>query len=843
MQTLIQDLRYSVRMLWKKPGFTLIAVVTLALGIGVNTALFTGFNFFLRPKPVKDPDTIVKLQYETVISEGVRREDAFSFPDYSYFRDHTQVFSDLIAQQDEKFLLGEKTPGAEPEEIKGSFVSDNYFSTLGGDTRLGHFFTPEENRVAGRDAVVVLSHHFWQRRFAADSQILGRSLQLNGKPFTVIGVTSPAFVGLRYDMPDIWLPLMMRGTMPTVYFEETAAEQRDWFGGQQFQWLNLYARLKPGKTFGEGRAETALMYSQLARANPAPERKRSVTVTLISEIQGDNEVWGLMAMVLGASGLVLLIACSNIANMLLARSAARQKEIGVRLCLGASRWRLIRQLLTESFLLAAVGGVAGVLLAWWSLDLLLAWAINNYQSAIGFAHYGGGEASRLALDLSPDLRVLTFALLLSLVSGIAFGLAPALRATRPDLISIVKEEGASLSGHASRSWLRSALVVSQVSFCLVLLVPAGLLLHGLERVLATNPGFETKKLISVDYSLELSGYDAARATLFQQQLIARLAALPGVQSVSLDRNFGGRAGITLLDSAGPGPTQFDGAPFAGIPANYLDTVGISLAQGRGFTAEEVNAKAPVVIITESTAHHLWPNQNPLGKTLRLERRVREESEVVFPVAQVIGVARDNQMYRVGQTPELFFYVPRIQPGEMDTSLLVRTTGDAAALKETVRKEAYALEPVLRLSVFTLEESLAKDKGILSTSALSTLTTFLGGLALLLATIGIYGVTAWSVAQRTREIGIRMALGAQGGDVLTLVLRQGMKLVLLGILIGLPASLAVTQLMKSLLFGLPATDPITFAVVLGLLTSVALMACYIPARRATKVDPLVALRYE
>ena len=829
MQTLLQDLSYSARMLWKKPGFTLIAIVTLALGIGVNTALFTGFNIFIRPKPVKDPDTIVQLQYE-----GARKEDAFSFPDYSYFRDHTQVFSDLIAQQDEKFLLGEKTPGVDPEETIGSFVSDNYFSMLGGNTRLGHFFTSEANRGKGQDAVVVLTHSFWQRRFAGDPQILGRSIQLNGKPFTVIGVTSPAFVGLRYDMPDIWLPLMMRGTMPTVYFEETAPEQRDWFGGQQFKWLKLYARLKPGKTVAEARAEIALMHSQLAPSNSAPEQKKNVTVTSISEIEGDNSVWGLMAMVLGASGLVLLIACSNIANMLLARSAARQKEIGIRLCLGASRWRLIRQLLTESFLLATLGGTAGVLLAWWSLDLLLAWALTRYA---------GGDASRLVLDLSPDLRVLTFALLISMVSGIAFGLAPALRATSPDLITVLKEEGASLSGPGPRSWLRSALVVSQVSLCLVLLVPAGMLVRGLERVLATNPGFETKKLISVGYSLELSGYDAARSRLFQQQLIARLAALPGVQAVSLDRTFGGRAGITLLDSAGPGPTQFDGAPFAGIPANYLDTVGISLAQGRGFTVEEVNAQAPVLIITESTARNLWPNQNPLGKTLRLEKRAREGSEVVFPVAQVIGVARDNQMYRVGQTPELFFYVPRIQPGEMDTSLLLRTTGDAAALKETVRKEAYSLEPVLRLSVFTQEESIAKDKGILSTSALSTLTTFLGGLALLLATIGIYGVTAWSVAQRTREIGIRMALGAQGSDVLTLVLRQGMKLVLLGILIGLPASLAVTQLMKSLLFGLPTTDPITFAVVLGLLTSVALMACYIPARRATKVDPLVALRYE
>jgi predicted permease len=821
-------------MLWKKPGFTLIAIVTLALGIGVNTALFTGFNMFLRPKPVKDPDTLVQIMYERQGSEGVRQENSISFPNYTYFQNHTQVLSDVIAQQDEKFLLGEKNQGTEPEEVRGTFVSDNYFSVLGGSAGLGHFFTPEENQVPGRDAVVVLSHHFWQRRFAADSQILGRSIQLNGKPFTVTGVTAPTFVGLRYEMPDIWLPLMMRGTMPTVYFEETAAGQRDWFSGQEFEWLKLHGRLKPGKTIAEARAEMALMQSQLASTKTEREQSDKVAVTSISDIQGDNEVWGVMAMVLGSSGLVLLIACSNIANMLLARSAARQKEIGVRLCLGASRWRLVRQLLTESLLLAAIGGTAGVLLAWWSLDLLLAWVLTRY---------GGADTARLVLDLSPDMRVLGFAFLLSLVSGMAFGLAPALRATRPDLISIVKDEGASIGGRASRSWLRSALVVSQVTLCLVLLIPAGLLLRGLDRVLATNPGFEARKVISVSYSLELSGYDATRALLFQQQLMARLSALPGVEAVSLDRSFGGRGAVSLLDSPGTNPTQFERAPFEGVPANYFETVGVPMVQGRAFTEEEVKAKAPVVIVSESTVRNLWPSQNPLGKTLRLERRVRAGNEVVYPVAQVVGVARDNQLYRVGQTPELFLYVPQAQRGEMDTSLLVRTKGEAVGLKDAVRKETYALEPVLRLWVNTLEEGIETDESIRSTRALSTLTAFLGGLALLLATIGIYGVTAWSVAQRTREIGIRMALGAQGRNVLTLVLRQGMKLVLLGVLIGLPASLAVSQVMKSLLFGLPATDPITFTVVLTLLMSAALMACYIPARRATKVDPLVALRYE
>ena len=830
MQTLIQDLRYSVRMLWKKPGFTLIAVLTLALGIGINTALFTGFNIFLRPQPVKDPDTIVRLEYE-----GAGRENRFSFTDYAYFREHTQVFSEVIAaQQEEKILLGEKTPGVEPEEILGNFVSDNYFVMLGGGAGVGRLFSSEENRVPGRDAVVVLSHGFWQRRFAGDTQIVGRNLLLNGKPFTVIGVTSPSYVGLRYEMPDIWLPLMMRAAMPTVYFEETPPERRDWFGGQRFRWLTLNARLKPGKTIQEARAEMGLLLSQVARTTAAIDRKETIAVESINEVRPENEVWGVMAMVLGASGLVLLIACFNIANMQLARAASRQKEIGVRLCLGASRWRIIRQLLTESMLLAALGGIGGVLLAWWSLDLLLAGALSRY---------GGGDVVRLAVDISPDARVLAFSSLLALASGIAFGLAPALRATRPDLVTMIKDKGANVSPRLARSWLRNGLVVAQVSLCLLLLIPAGLFLRGLQRVLATDPGFETKKLLSVGYSLELSSYDSQRAKLFQQQLIERLTSSPGVQAVSLDRSFAGRGMLTLLDEPGATPSQFGPVPFEGITANYLDTIGTPLLQGRGFTEEEVNAKAPVVIISESTARNIWPGQNPLGRTLRLEEQLREGSEVVFPVARVIGIARDNQTYRVGQTPPLFLYMPHAVLGEMDTTLLVRTTGDAVRLKELVRRKAYTLEPVLRLFVSTAEERIAKDKSVLATRAASEGASALGGLALLLAAIGIYGVMAWSVAQRTRELGIRMALGAQRRDLLTLVLKQGMKLVLLGVVIGLPLSLALMQVMKGLLFGLSTSDPAAFSVVTALLTIVALLACYIPARRATKVDPLVALRYE
>lgn len=828
---MLNDIRYSIRMLMKRPGFTAIVVITLALGIGVNTALFTAFNIFLRPKPVKDPESIVRLTFE-----GARRENRFSFPDYVYLRDHNQSFSELIAaQEEEKFLLGENKRNSEPEEILGNFVSDNYFSMLGGSTLIGRSFTTEENSVAGRDAVVVLSHRFWQRRFGGDRQLVGRSLLLNGKPFTVIGVTNPAFVGLRYEMPDVWLPLAMRGAMPTVYFEDIAPEKRDWYGGREFQWLTLHARLKPGKTIGEARAEMEVLLGQLKTGLDTDSRKNTIGVEPINELRAENEFWGVMALVLGASGLVLLIACFNIANMQLARAISRQKEICVRLCLGAGRWRLVRQLLTESLLLAGVSGVAGVLLAWWSLNLFLTAALSRY---------GGGDVFRLSLDLSPDRRVLAFSFALALLSGIAFGLVPALRATRADLIGVIKSEGANASGRANRSRLSSALIVAQVSLCFVLLIPAGLLLRSVQRVLASDPGFEANKLLSVGYSLELSGYDAERAKLFQQQFMARLSTLPGVQSVSLDSEFYGRTIVTLLDQSNGGPKQFSSVPVEAIPETYLDTIGAPIVLGRSFTSEEVKAKAPVLVVSESTARNLWPGESALGKLLRIEQSSRNGgTDTIVSSGQVVGVARDNQINRVGQTPPLFIYVPGATPGESDTTLLVRTSTDAAALKDLARREAYALEPVLRLFISTFEEKIAKDRTVLSARGASHGATFLGMLALMLASVGIYGVMAWSVVQRSREIGIRMALGAQQHNVLALVLRQGMKLVLLGVVIGLPASLAATTLLKSMLFGLSETDVLTIGTVTALLLGVTLVACYLPARRATRVDPLETLRYE
>ena len=826
---MFRDLRYSVRSLLKRPGFTLVVIATLALGIGVNAAIFSVFNLLLRPLPVKEPESIVRL----VLEEGSSRSDRFSFADYSYIRDRNQSFSDVIAVfEEERFLLGENRPNRDPEEIIGNFVSENYSAMLGGSTHLGRFFTTEENSVPGRDAVVVLSHNFWQRRFGSDTHLVGSSIKLNGKPFTVIGITHPEFIGLRQEMPDIWLPLAMRAAMSSDRFEDVAPEKRDWYAGRDFPWLSIFARLKPGRTAPEARTEMNVLLGQFdTQSSSAP--KKTIAVEPINDLKVPIEAWMFIAMVLGATGLILLIACLNIANMQLARAITRQREIGVRLCLGASRWRLIRQLLTESLLLSVVGGIGGVLLAWWSLNLFL---------SVVFVRYGGDEMRRVVVDLTPDWRVLTYSFGLALLSGIAFGLVPALRATRPDLIGVVKSEGGTATGRSARSRLSNALVVAQVSICFVLLIPAGLLLRSVQLNLATNPGYEAKNLLSVEYSLELSGYDAERAKIFQQQLMTRLAALPGVKSVSLDRVYSDGDVITLLDQGGAGPKQYSNVPVEQIPSTFLDTIGTPLVLGRAFTAEEVNAHTPVLIVSESTARSLWPGESALGKLLRIEQPMRDGStKMIFSSAQVVGVSRDNQIYSSGQTPPLLVYTPGAMPGAMDTTVLVRTTTDAAALKDLARREAYAVEPVLRLSVKTFEEKIAGAQTIMS--AASHGATALGTLALVLAIIGLYGVMAWLVVQRTREIGIRMALGAQAHNVLVLVLMQGMKLVLIGAVIGIPASLAVTQLLSSLLVGLTTSDALTIGAVTVLLVGVTLLACYLPARRATRVDPLVTLRYE
>ena len=828
MEALLADIRYGLRTLRKSPGFTTVAILTLALGIGVNAAIFTGFNLELRPLSIKDPDTVAELQHVTPAG----RHEGFSFPDYLYLRDHTRIFSSVMAVYPEKLLLGTKNRLEEPEEITGNFVSGNFFSELGGSARAGRLFTSDDTAVPGKDALAVLSHQFWQRRFASDSRIVGQTIWLDGKPFTVTGVTASEFAGLSLQIPDVWLPLTMRAQVPTVWDMTPSAQ--DWFSKPSFRWMHLAARLSSGHSMAEAAAEMAVLQRQLASDFPEMDPKDKISVRPASVTGGEGDSWELPAIVLSATGLVLLIACSNLANLLLARGAARHREIAVRLSLGATRARVVRQLLTESLLLAIFGGASGLLLAWWSLDLMVPALMTRF---------GTDNPARLALDFHPDWRVLSFTFVMTLLSGIASGLAPALRATRTELFTSIKSEGGD-SGHER---FRNGLVIAQVALCLVLLIPAGVLLRGLVRALSMQPGFETKKLLIVGYSLELSGYDQTRARLFQDQLLARLGALPGVESVSAGGFWSARATISprSTSAGGSASNQLVGALYQGASTNYFQTVGIPILRGRAFTAEEVQAKLPVVVVSESTARNLWPGQDPLGQILHVERHMSNSIQAtrVSTDAQVIGVARDAQNSVIGSVPPQFLYVPLDSDYYLDTWVLLRASRDAAAMKPSVRREVHALEPVLRLWLDSGEEMIGGSNSMRRSRGASDFAATLGILALTLAGVGIYGVISYSVVRRTREIGIRMALGSPHANVVRLILGQGFRLVAIGTGAGLALGAIASQLLRSLLFGMSPFDPVAYASICAFLGAVTLTAIYLPARRAARVDPMVALRHE
>jgi predicted permease len=831
---MFQDLRFGARMLFKHPSFTLIAVLTLGLGIGVNTALFTMFNTLLRPIPVKDPDAVVRLGY-------VRgdREGEFSYPDYDNLSKQTKVFSGLVAQSEEHFLLGVRTGSEELEEITGYFVSSNFFTVLGGDSILGRSFAADEFSAPGKDPVVVLSHRFWQRHFAGDPQVIGRTITLNNRTFTVIGVADPNFRGIsQMGAPDLWAPLTMRAVMPTVRDAQPAGEE--WFGKPELQWLGVVGRLNPGKTLEEGRAEMELLFNQLVRAHAEVDAKDSIRVSAMSGLDKvPRNAWRVFGTVLAATGIVLLIACSNLANLLLARASARRKEIGMRLCLGAGRGRVIRQLLTESLLLAGLGGVLGLCLAWWGMQTF---------TATVMAGASGQSADRITLNLAPDWRILTFTFLLTLISGVAFGLAPALQATRVDLFTTIKDEGSSFGSRFSRSRLRSGLVIAQVALSLALLIPAGLLLRGLTQALRTDPGFETKKTLVVGYSLELSGYDQRRAQLFNQQLRKRLEAAPGVEAVTTgDRPFGGgRLTITV-----PSEARKDGwanglnmrASYLEVTPEWFQVFGIPIIRGRGFTGEEMQPLAESVVVSEATARNLWPDEDPIGKQLRVERRVNEDGEKILVTARVIGVARDAQTDRFGEIPPFALYLPQATRQWLDGALIVRASRSAAEIKSLARAEARATEPVLRLWLNSMEEVIQGSRRVGEARVMSGVAAGLGLLALSLAAIGIYGVMSYIVAERTREIGIRMAMGANRRNVLGMLLGQGLRLVGIGAALGVVAGAAVARLLASLLFGLSPFDPMAYLLVALFLAAIATTACLGPARKATRVDPMIALRHE
>src|SRR6266567_4143835 len=813
LETTWRDLRYGARALAKNPGFTMVAVLAIALGIGVNTGIFSVLNgVALKLLPVPRAQQIVSVDQmlHGKFQRNLHGESGlFSFSEYKNYRENNHVFSGLLAYA--PFL--EATLGGEsPKQLSGAETSCNFFDVLRERPALGRTFVEKDCRAPGASAVVVLSDDLWRSRFGADPQIVGKGISLNRVKFTVIGVAAPGFRGLDPWPSEFWAPVTMQKALePDSYLL-----LEDYVG-----WLALLGRMRPGVSMEEVRADLGVMARRLDQQYPGRTTTLAIhRATFLGRPVERSVVFGVGAVVLAAVGLVLLIACANVANLLLARASARQKEIAIRLAIGGSCWRIVRQLLTESLLIALLGGTLGSVVAFWSLEGIAPFVLAHLPQ-------------RLVWNVSPDLHVWGYSLALTALTGIVFGLAPALHATRQDLSTAIKSDGGGFMGKAaSGEMLRSILVGVQVAVCMVLLIAAGLLMRGLYLAQTVDPGFEMSGVTQAVFDLPSQGYNRERAQAFQRELLARVAALPGVDAVEqahvtpLSHQFLG-TGFTL-----EGETENRQFEFNVVSAGYFAMLGMPIVRGRTFTAAETRSNAQVLVVTESTARKLWPGQDAIGKTLRgWEKKVY----------QVVGVVRDSQASHLGQSDGLFFYVPA-GPEEQDRlQLLAHSKGGDAATINGIREAARAMDAALIVDVTKLEDNLEVWRT--PSRIVAALSSALGALALLLASIGVYGVVAYGVSQRIREIGIRMTLGADGHDVMSLLLRQALRPVVIGALVGIAGCAAVSQVLSKVLYGMGSHDPIAFIGVPVFLLAVAALASYIPARRATKIDPVVALRYE
>src|SRR6266540_167171 len=818
LESIQQDLLYSARVLLKRPGYTLVVTITLALGIGVNTVIFSLMDSLMfKPMPgITEPDRVVQIGW----TDNGQGFNSSSYEDYLDYRDQTTTFIGISAEYDQFFNLGTDRIA---KRVKGALVSGNYFNVLGVKSIQGRLLQPSDSEVEGSNPVAVISERLWRDSLDAEPNVVGKTVSLNSYIYTIIGVAAE-FKGTRimYEASDVWIPVTMwRYSSPSNM--KTNANILSTRGSY---FLKLLGRLKPGVTMEQAQADMSIIAQRMGQAYyGASTRGARVLPNYFGLSTGDRKEFGIFfGAQFAIAGIIMLIVCANVAGLMLSRTIARQKEVGVRLALGAKRWRVVRQLLTESIMLGAIGGIFAMLVAFW--------LTNWIRSGVPYEQ----RDMKQQLAFTADWRVLSFTFGLSIITGLLFGLAPALQSSKLDLNQVMKDSGNSFGrGSNRRARLRSALVVVQISLSLILLVSAGLFIRALHNVQALSLGFTTENLLTAKFDLSLQNYSEAQGYEFYKQLIERIKGQPGVQGASL-------AAIVPLQRKGMGGSvvvnnhpQFHSNSNI-ITPSYLDTMGIPLLLGRGITEHDVAQSRQVAIINETFARTAWPSENPIGKIFNWKGRAD-----YYPV-EVVGVVRDIKWRNLINPASSWVFFPLAQKYNGVMTLHVRTAMKPELLISSVQQEIRGLDPRLPMyDIQTLEKYLSD--ALWNSRFLSSLIGGCGLLALVLANLGLYGVLSYNVVQRTQEIGIRMALGARTTDVLREVIGQGIKLISIGITLGLAGTFATTQILKSFLFGVTATDPLTFIIISLLLGGVALLACYLPARRAAKVDPMVALRYD
>jgi len=825
MHTFWQDVRYSLRMLRKNPGFAAVAVLSLALGIGANTTIFTVVNaILLNPLPVKNITRLVEvdtIDTKTLVTTANTTKLVMSYPNFQDYARENQVFASVGCFVGPLPLTW--SGGAEPRQIFGQMVSANYFEILGLRPASGRFFLPDEDSKPGGNNVAVVSYSLWANKFGSDPHVLGKILTLNATPYTVIGVAPHGFKGTFTfgNAEQVWIPVSMYPQLLAGFFKDN-------FNDRRFLTTVVIGRLKDGVSLGAAEASLKTIASNLESAFPKDNASRSVALTPLAEaaVGVNNRSQFVLAggLMMGIVGLVLLIACVNLANLLLAQATRREKEIGLRAALGASQGRVMRQLLTESLVLAVLSGVVGFVIAYWGRTVL--WSFRPPFILDG------------DIDLGFDSRVLFFTLGTALLTAVLIGVAPAIKAAKPDLIEALKVGGRGGTVGWTRNPFRSLLVVTEIALALVALVGAGLFIRSMQNAQRVDPGFESKNLFVFAFDLGALHYEEGRGQQYFRAAIDRAKTSPGVQSATIASNFplGGGLARTVFPEGQDEASGYRGTltQLNDIAPNFFETLRVPLLSGREFTDTDRKDTKQVAIISEAMAKQFWPNENVVGKRFHFfgETGLRE----------VVGVARDTVVNAIGEQPQPLAYLPLTQDYAPAATMQVRTLGQPEAVVATVRSQVQSLDTNLALTNFNTIGELI-DQGLWAPRMGAALLTVFGGLALILAVVGVYGVLSYSVNQQTREIGIRMAMGAQTGRILSLVVGQGMQLAIAGLTLGILIAFAATRVLSSLLFGVSAHDPLIFVGVSLALAAAAILACYIPARRATRVDPLVALRYE